>query len=435
MWWFFRIIFSSLFLLSMVLSIPVAFDVGGKDSGLAYSLALFSFYFFYSFARLITPTNSRVRWTITSVIRLSQFVVIPSLLIWALETFAVDASAGSATWAERTLGALSGRKAESWSDYVFGEGGLVETVALGGWDAMLSYSSPVFQLLEGFCSLLVIQAAGQMTRWLVNRGRSDTWMIILLVFSGSVLASSTYFLWRVVNFPQITTIGASLIGVTMTTTIFLGGYGITSAKGNVVESSLLFAYVVLCIYQIYTDYLPTNESIVEQPVQPEFPPLPPIIMASYSTFLHILSSLPVTVHSFYGLLYAAFQTITPSVMISLTYRTIVFYCATRIIPAVRESGASAILDDDALDDTADGANSALSFLSWFSPSILIAIYTSLLLQHFSASDDTDGWTLRAGDAGGSAWRWANVVGVISLYAVELYLGGESAAGHSHWKVD
>lgn len=259
--------------------------------------------------------------------------------------------------------------------------------------------------------------------------------IILLVFSGSVLGSSAYFLWRVVNFPQITSIGASLIGVTMTTAIFLGGYGITSAKGNVVESSLLFAYVVLCIYQIFTDYLPTTETVVEQPVQPEFPPLPPIIMASYSTFLHILGSLPVTVHSFYGLLYAAFQTITPSVMISLTYRIIVFYCATRIIPAVRESGASAILDDDALEDTADGANSALGFLSWFSPSFLIAIYTSLLLQHFSASDDTDGWTLRAGDAGGSVWRWTNVVGVISLYAVELYLGGESAAGHGHWKVD
>lgn len=31
-------------------------------------------------------------------------------------------------------------------------------------------------MAEGFCSLLVIQAAGQITRYLVNR-RSDSWMV------------------------------------------------------------------------------------------------------------------------------------------------------------------------------------------------------------------------------------------------------------------
>ncbi|KAL5611954.1 hypothetical protein BROUX41_000479 [Berkeleyomyces rouxiae] len=427
MLWFFRIIFSALFLLSIVLSIPIAFDVGGKDSGLAYSLALFSFYFLYSVFRLVTPPESRVRWAITSAIRLSQWVVIPSLLIWALSTFAVDA--GSAGLPGRSI---SRGQADTWSGYVFGEGGLVETLALGSWDTTLRYSSPVFQLLEGFCSLLVIQTAGQMTRWLVNRGRSDTWMIILLVLSGSILGSSGYFLWRVVNFPQITTVDASFIGVTMTTAIFVGGYGITSSKGNVVEASLLFAYVVLCIYQIFTDYLPSHEVFAEHPLQPEFPPLPPIIMASYSTFLRIIGSMPAAVNSFFALLYAAFQTITPSVVISLTYRTIVFYCATRIIPAFRESGSRALLDEDSFEDTADGANRVLGFLSWFSPSFLIAIYTSLLLQHFSASDDSDGWTLKAGDAEGSVWRWTNVIGVISLYAFELYLGGENS---NHWKVD
>lgn len=175
MWWLFRAIFSSIFLLSIVLSIPVAFDVGGRDSGLAYSLTLFLFYFIYSSLELLTPEKSRSRFFLAGFLRLSQWIIIPALLIWALGQFAVDA--GDTNWVERTVGGLLNSKSTSWREWLFGRDGLVETVTLGGWDNVLRYSGPVFQLLEGFCTLLVIQAAGQLTRWLVNRGRSDTWLV------------------------------------------------------------------------------------------------------------------------------------------------------------------------------------------------------------------------------------------------------------------
>ncbi|KAJ2890969.1 ER membrane protein [Zalerion maritima] len=433
MWWLFRVVFSFVFLLTIVLSIPVAFDVGGRDSGLAYSLSLFIFYFAYSTIKLATPPSSRVRWMVGHSVRLSQWIVIPALMIWSLNRFAVDAGSD---WVERTFEAIrETRSADTWGEYVFGKGGLLQSMTIGGWDKTLLYTSPVFQLLEGFCSLLLIQAAGQITRWLVNRGRSDTWVIVLLVFSSSIIASAVYFLWRVANFPHISNIDATLIGVTMTSAVFLGIYGIGSGRGNPVESSLLFAYVVLCVYQIFTDYMPSDMSEAaaaaeaEAEAQTEFPPLPPIIMASYSTLLHFIGTLPSAVLSALTLLHAALQTITPSVIISLTYRIIVFYCATRILPAVRESGARALIDE--MTDSEDGARRLLGFLSWFSPSILIAVYTSLLLQHFTTSDGEEGWTLKGGDVGGSTWRWANVVGTMTLYAVELYLGGEE----SHWKTD
>ncbi|KAI5462091.1 ICE2 protein [Mariannaea sp. PMI_226] len=430
MWLIFRALFSSVFLLSIVLSIPVAFDVGGRDSGLAYSLALFFFYIFYSTLELITPEKSPSRFLVSAFLRSAQWIIIPSLLIWALSQFAVDA--GSTGWVERTLGGLFQTKSTTWTEWIFGKGGLVETVTLGGWDNLLRYSGPVFQLLEGFCTLLVIQAAGQLTRWLVNRGRSDTWVIILLVFSSSIMASAVYFLWRVAQFPQISNMDATLIGITMTTAVFLCAFGIGSGRGNPIESSLLFAYIVLCVYQIFTDYLPSDHTAHPDQAssQPEIPPLPPIIMASYSTFLHMLGSLPTALHSALALLYAAFQTITPSVIISLTYRLLVFYCATRIIPSIRNSGARAIIEEPDWEDS-ETANKLLSFLSWFSPSILIAVYTSLLLQHFSTSD-ADGWTLRGGDVGGSTWQWTNVGLTMVLYAVELYLGSDE---HDHWKVD
>ncbi|KAI9163007.1 ER membrane protein [Paramyrothecium foliicola] len=429
MWWLFSVLFSSIFLFTIVLSIPVSFDVGGLDSGLAYSLSLFIFYFFYSTVKLLTADNTRVGFTISAALRLSQWVVIPTLLIWALGQFAVDANA--ANWVERTLGGVLQSKSTSWTEWVFGKEGVLETVMLGGWHNVLSYSGPAFQLLEGFCTLLVIQAAGQITRWLVNRGRSDTWLIVLLAFSGSVIASAVYFLWRVAHFPQISNSDATLIGITMTTAVFLCAYGIGSGRGNPVESSLLFAYVVLCVYQIFTDYMPSEAPEDQESAQPDIPPLPPIIMASYSTLLHVIGSLPYAVHSSLAFLYAAFQTITPSVIISLAYRLFVFYCATRIIPSVRDLGARAIMQEPDFEES-ETAGRILGFLSWFSPSILVAVYTSLLLQHFSPSDGPEGWTLRAGDVGGSSWRWINIGLTVFLYGVELYLSSDEA---DHWKVD
>ncbi|KAF4451585.1 hypothetical protein F53441_5441 [Fusarium austroafricanum] len=432
MWWLFRAIFSSIFLLSIVLSIPVAFDVGGRDSGLAYSLALFLFYFIYTSLELLTPEKSRSRYFLSGFLRLSQWIIIPALLIWALGQFAVDAD--NTNWVERTVVGLFNSKSTSWREWMFGKDGLVETVTLGGWDNVLRYSGPVFQLLEGFCTLLVIQAAGQLTRWLVNRGRSDTWLIVLLVLSSSIMASAVYFLWRVAQFPQIGNLDATLIGIAMTTAVFLCAFGIGSGRGNPIESSLLFAYIVLCIYQIFTDYLPSENADQTQGQdgsESDIPPLPPVIMASYSTFLHMLGSLPYAVHSSLALLYAAFQTITPSVIISLTYRSLVFYCATRIIPSIRESGARAMMQEPDWEDS-ETASKFLGFLSWFSPSILIAVYTSLLLQHFSTSDGPDGWTLRGGDVEGSNWQWANIGLTMMLYGVELYLGSDE---HDHWKVD
>lgn len=258
--------------------------------------------------------------------------------------------------------------------------------------------------------------------------------IALLTLSGSIIASALYFLWRVAQFPKISNLDATLIGITMTTAVFLCAYGIGSGRGSPVECSLLFAYVVLCVYQIFTDYLPSDvsgQNDDQGSSQPEMPPLPPIIMASYSTLIHILSSLPNALHSSLTLLYAAFQTITPSVIISLAYRMFVFYSATRIIPSVRDLGARALMQDPDFDDS-ETANKILGIMSWFSPSILVAVYTSLLLQHFSTSEGPDGWTLRGGGAGGNMWRWVNVGLTMVLYGVELHLG---SSGQDHWKVD
>ncbi|KAK3665561.1 hypothetical protein LTR22_003501 [Elasticomyces elasticus] len=440
-----RFIGSALFLFSIVFTIPLAFDVGGRTCGLAFSLSLAIYYLILSMLRIATPEQSTWRRAGVRALASMQALVIPTLLIWSLNKFSVEGTGEEAGWMTRALYNATKplHHSPSLKDWVFGKEGMLQHLMIGGWDKLLRYSTPVFQITEGFCTLLVIQAAGQVTRYLVNSGdQGDHWMIALLILSGSIISSSVYFLYRITTFPGIDSQDAILIGIAITCAFFLCAWGIGSGRGNVVESSLLFAYITLCIYQIFTDYQPSNavDMAAQQPagLVEDFPPLPPILMASYTTLLQALASLPSTLHNAFGFMVAAVKTVTPSVIISLIYRLIVLYAAARIIPAVRESGASA-LSSDSFEDSEGGVNTLMGLLSYFSPSILIAVYTSLLMQHFaSASADRPGewWTSQGGEGGGNVSRWANLAGTMALYSVELYLGRGGEEGFAgRWKMD
>lgn len=442
-----RALSSALFLVLIVLFIPLTFDIGGRDAGLAYTLALSSFYFVLSILRITTPDESRFRRSFVNLLRVGQWLVVPGLSIWALGKFSIDAETG-AGWVEKTFNLkkeVLGTNPSTW-DWLFGTNGVLENLAIGGWDRILRWSSPIFQLLEGFCSLLVIQATGQLTRWLVNRSeRSDAWMLALIVSAAATTSGSVYFLWRVLQFPDVSHLDSTLIGVAIASAIFLCAYGVVSGRGTAVESSLLLAYIVLCIYQIFTDYKPSDpEAAAAQPA-PDFPPFPPIIMSSYTAIMHALSTLPGNILDALQFTAAAFSAVTPSVLISLGYRLFVFYASTRIIPAINESGARGLSMEPSLDDSNTG-NQFLAFLSWFSPSILIAVYTSLLMQHFATTmggyapgltETISSWWSGNGQPGmnGNLWKWVNLVGTMALYAIELWLGEEDNIGGEHWKVD
>jgi len=98
-----------------------------------------------------------------------QCVVIFGLLVYALNK-ADDGGGGGLGFEarERLLGVGGGHAAERSA---------MDRLTIGAWDTFLTFSTPMFQLAEGFCSLLVIQAGGQISRWLVNRKRADTWMV------------------------------------------------------------------------------------------------------------------------------------------------------------------------------------------------------------------------------------------------------------------
>lgn len=446
---FLRALSSLFFLTLIILLVPLTFDIGGRDAGLAFSLSIASFYFVVSLLRISTPDDSNFRRAIINVLRGFQWLILPGLCIWALGRFSVDAN-NSGGWVERTFRGKKdflGTHSNLW-DTLFGSEGLVENATIGGWDLLLRWSSPIFQLFEGFCSLLLIQAVGQLSRWLVNRSEwSDAWLLTLLVTAAGVVSSSVYFLWRVLQFPDISNLDSTLIGIAIASAIFLCGYGVVSGRGTAMESSLLFAYIVLCIYQIFTDYKPNVPGVETGTASsvPDFPPFPPIIMSSYTAIMHGLSTLPGSLVNAMDFTAAAFKAVTPSVLISLGYRIFVFYASTRIIPAINESGARGLSVAPTLDDNNAG-NQFLAFLSWFSPSLLIAVYTSLLMQHFATTmggyspgitETIGAWWSGNGQPGmnGNIWKWVNLIGTMGLYAIELWLGKEDDIDGGHWKVD
>jgi hypothetical protein len=174
MWFIFRTLSSAISISLIVLTIPIAFDVGGRDSGLAFSLSLALLYFLLSLLRLITPAESRFRSAGLWIFGKSAWFIVPALLIWSLAKFSVDAP--STPWIERTFNYKRAGDSSIY-EWIFGRSGLLESILIGGWDRFLRWSTPVFQIGEGFCSLLVIQACGQLTRWVINGDHGDSWMV------------------------------------------------------------------------------------------------------------------------------------------------------------------------------------------------------------------------------------------------------------------
>lgn len=114
------------------------------------------------------------------------------------------------------------------------------------------------------------------------------------------------------------------------------------------------------------------------------------------------------------------------------------YASTRIIPAVRESGARVPSPEYYLEDS-DGVGQVVGLVSWFSPTLVISVYTSILLQHFSNTSGPGGsqgwWTSQGGNANGNIWRWLNLALTMLLYAIELYIGKDHETVTSRWKTD
>lgn len=388
-----------------MITIPLSFDIGGRLCGLAFSFTLVVSYFILSTFRIITG-RTKLRH-LAQVLYYLHTILIPALLIFYL-----------------SLNSSSQEEPKVLRNLVM------------PWDALMQSSAPFFNILEGFCTLLFIQTIGQVSKWLVHR-KSDSWEIVLLISAGCVISATAYGLYRI----YIATVAVdlstgTLAGMVLTLGVCLSSYGVISRKGSSLESSLILAYVVYCLYFIFRHPSYDSPVIIVDHAKQQYPPLPPLIMDSYSALAKSFASIvPSSFQAVFDFFYGAISTITPHVFVSLAFRIGVFYAATRIIPGIHYAGGFTF--------RYRRSYRRVFILYAYAPCIIIAVYTHLIMQNFDIlNTGTTLWDWTAnirlpGSAPDKVWSWVGVLSFLALYAIELSSsnGMQNEFIRDHWKTD
>lgn len=440
------------YLALVVLTIPLAFDVGGVSCGLTYSLVLLLLYFTLTTVRLLARRVRMLR--VLSVLYYSQHLFIPSILMFVL----------------------------SYSS----QRDLALPLVIRGWRFLLVHLTSVFTVLEGFCTLLLIQAISQTFSWLTTY-KSDLWLFVLLIGSGCTITGALYFLYRIYINPFSIELGnALLLGSFLTVTCGLGLYGIVSGKGSMIESSLLFAYIVRCIYETFPllseDATATIANLFTQTtnnLKHEVLRLPfPVNETLLTVLPYLASNLPSSFMAVWDFFLLALQKLTMPLVVNLAYRTGVFYAATKIIPLLYHAlpylpprtpqlrsrqvlslSVSSLRisesDPHELERKKLTARihrtkrtpplTTLKLIYAYSPCIIIAVYTHLmLLYNGELGSELVLWGWWSGAVEDTVivvhpwqfWNWINMGTTLLLYMAELF--GDNAASSamtSHWQVD
>ncbi|SCU89749.1 LAFA_0E20582g1_1 [Lachancea sp. 'fantastica'] len=465
-----RVVLTTFYLLLIIITIPISFQVGGLYCGLSFTVTLFNLYLVTTTLKIMSGTRGIAK--LTSVAYYAQHFFIPSLLFLFLLGFSHDElkeQIDANTRPDESLINVLRRspKNQSWIFYYY-----YYQYVVRPWQYMLVRSTPYFTLLEGFFTVLGIQAVGETNRWLSRTQHGSNWWVITgLMTSGGVITASLYYLYRIYVTPiwELDAKTASLLGFTFSIVCGLGVFGIVSGRGSTIESSLFFAYIVRCLYEIspqlatsamdeifslvkqtwqnqnhtfkspdslafFRDRILTNgemiwDSILERTthvtgrsasdsallgLQRLWRHLKP----AWRFLKYFTSSVPSSIQELFILTWSmAKEAIAPAVVMNLCFRILIFYSATRIIPALQKKHKRR-------------SRRFMRLLYLYSPCIVIAMYTHLILQYSGQmSNDLclwgcfpwshEGSTKIVADSWGF-WNWCNIFCTMAIYASELW---------------
>lgn len=478
-----QVILVCFYLLNIVITIPISFQIGGLYCGLSFTATLFSLYFISTTLNLIARKyNNKTTIIITRSLFYVQNFILASLLQFFLHKFSNEELQmmirNDKMPTENLMDAITGKLDPTYSSIILFF--YYYHYIVKQWQVFLSYSTPIFTLLEGFFAILGIQTIGETNTWLKYQDNSNVWIITSLLSSGGVITAALYYLYRIYVTPiwSLTVQTASLLGFTLSLVGGLGVYGIVSHSGSVIESSLFFAYIVRCIYELAPELTTTateefllgikevwqlhhenmtladgffsfchdaisrrseiiwNRFLLATPYTEKFEqnfitlPSPNFYKSICKPMWRFLKVFTLNVpYSITELIQVtsqmAMESISPAVLINLIFRLMIFYSATRIIPAIQKRTRS----------TTNDISGFMNALYWYSPCILIAMYTHLILQYsgelkgdlclwgcnskwFGVDQEpllVDAW---------SFWNWCNIFWTILVYGSELFGGNK-----------
>jgi hypothetical protein len=391
-------------LLQVILYLPLTLDVAGQDAFLALSASLAVYYAILSTIRIVTK-RTQLAW-FGDLVAVFQFVVVPACLLIVFNVY----SPPSESYFNRKYSELNGGMTGSpttmrpgffsshSADVTDSTAGAMEQMVADPllpdtaqvilhrivaityflarnvppwWHMFLRYSSPVFSLLEGIATLLVIQVVGSFSRWLISRSLSRrpptprssyfSWvpallssltsveflqlsflLVAALIYVCSALALYVSFEGATRDRPGT----AAATGVAVSSALWLTAIAFAVRRGNVVETSLMFAYVVWNVYQLSDSLsfgsdplslirsfkvLDTSTGSTLINLSPLLDQLPPVVVA----LIHLLTNALGQSARFIA---AASAALPKSVIVSLIYRLMVLYSASRILPLLKRGG-------------------------------------------------------------------------------------------------
>lgn len=189
----------------ILLYLPLALDIAGKQCMLALSLLL-TFSFGFSATLHLFVRNTRLK-PLSTTLNLLQPVVVPALLLLTLNLYSNDNGvlpASTHTIRDKILHPhhshpsppSSGTSSPLLSSPFLHS--LLET-APQHWSTILRTLSPIFVILEGLCTLLCIQRVSRFTLSKIERSRgySDFMRLGVLVASSVVYVGNFWFLFEV----------------------------------------------------------------------------------------------------------------------------------------------------------------------------------------------------------------------------------------------
>ncbi|CDO94559.1 unnamed protein product [Kluyveromyces dobzhanskii CBS 2104] len=434
-----RMFLTTMYLFLVLITIPISFQVGGLNCGLSFTVTLFALYFVSTTCKLVLLDRGSA---LSTLIYYLQHLLIPSILFLFLSFFEnIDSDDVNSEYFK-----------VFWN------------VMVKPWQLSLIHSTPVFTLLEGVFTILAIQAIGETERWLKMTRKSSQWVILSLLISGGIITLSLFYFYRIYVTPmwELSTPSASLLGFTFSIVCGIGLYGI-NGSGSVMESSLFFAYMVRNVYEIspkmamnamdeifdvvketwkiHQANLPKKDNLIElmtknyhaiwSQIMTHTPShkyikvvdkLKWILNPVWNSLKNFTKSVPTSIQEIFVVTFKmAKESLIPAVVINLVFRLLIFYSATRIIPTLQRNTKER-----------RSFRRIMNFVYWYSPCIIIAMYTHLILRYSGQLKNdlciwgcfpyetepkivVDSW---------SFWNWCNIYSTMLIYALELVGGNK-----------
>ncbi|KAL7418172.1 ICE2-domain-containing protein [Mrakia frigida] len=293
------------------------------------------------------------------------------------------------------------------------------------WSSFLRFSSPVFILCEGLASLLVVQALGKTTKQWIEEGERDgrdSRGFMFLVGSSSVYVGSFWALIRIFPpSPLSSPYPPFLLGIALTTTLFLTLIGFRLRRTNFVETALVFAYVIWSVWLLDVESGSKKREFGEGWL------IRSRSREGWADGLDMAGIMGFAFSHVGSVVSGLFSALPLPLLIALVYRITVLHAASRIILFIRRQsagwdpsspsgssegeGEGGFWDGRRLGEEPPSARATTILLS-YRRAILISVYTHLLLLDDSAA----------------VWRWASISLFLLVWAAELVLDGDEDDG-------